>query len=558
MNTNSILIRRAALMLGLIVLIFSCQKINPFENVELIVSADIYKAPVLVSALNADPTSTVQPTDATISISGPNADLVVDELGSSDIKMNGGISSFNLLAKSSPSESNPIIINIKVACKGFISSNQTIRLTDPNTPLKVMIPLVSITAPPTGVSVVEKTVGTTNGQANAITEIVAEKTSSKTEKATISIPAGTQMQDANGKAINASSVSVTMAHFGTTTPQSIQAFPGGFIAENAITADGKKQAVTFETAGFVAIDMVAGGTNVKNFSTPIDVSIGVNSTLVNPKTGIIIKENDTVPVWSLDTETGQWKEEGIAIIQKDASGNLQATFKAKHLSWWNLDWTWIYGASDCTNKTLKINVTSNLSQEQAISPYEVQIQTASGQYLAGLHSQEMYNGLSLLIPRMPSVSQAKIVVMKGSKVVGSTALFNPCSIGTVAVNVTDTPPPAPITVNVDFTAKCTNKTLNLKPAAWIYLYDPTGDWYDSFIYNYMVNGKTSFRVKEGVKYYVYAYFGGSGYGGVITFNKTTSNLGTLALSNGSLTGTATYSATTNQVNLAAVFSSKCN
>lgn len=71
MNTNSILIRRAALMLGLIVLIFSCQKINPFENVELIVSADIYKAPVLVSALNADPTSTVQPTDATISISGP-------------------------------------------------------------------------------------------------------------------------------------------------------------------------------------------------------------------------------------------------------------------------------------------------------------------------------------------------------------------------------------------------------------------------------------------------------------------------------------------------------
>ncbi len=557
MKTNFTAIFRPIIYIFLgLSLVFACQKINPFEDVELTVNNDVYISPVLVRAVNADINSNVQPTEAVAVISGTGANLVVDDLGNkgSSIKMTGGVLTLNLLPEANPSPTKPVVFNVYVSCTGFVSSNQTIRITDSKEPLKIYVPLVSVTAPPKGTSVVSQNATLNNGVASTVTQIIAPTTSTKTEAATVTIPAGTRMLDASGAPISSNSLKVQMAHFGTGSPESVQSFPGGFIAENAVTADGKTQPVTFETAGFVAIDMEAGGKAVKNFSTPIDVAIGVSSTQINPITKALIKEGDTVPVWSLNSETGQWKEEGVSTIVKDKDGKLVASFKASHLSYWNLDWSWEYfgGFGDCSNATLKINVKSNLTLQQAIYPYEVQIQTASGQYLAGLHSQEMYEGLSFTIPRMPAISQAKIVVYstRNWQVVGQTSLFNPCSVGNVQVSITDTPPPAQITLNIDFTAKCSNKDVNIKPSEWVYFWDQSGwDWK----YAYLNQGKLSVQIAEGVEYYVYAFYGGNFYSGLGKFSKT----GSTFVPNGinGLTGAISYNSATNTATLTAVYTS---
>jgi hypothetical protein len=538
-------------------LVFACQKINPLDGVELTVNNDVYISPILVRAVNADMNSSTIPSNAVATISGEGANFVVDDLGNkgSSIKMVNGVLTLNLLPEANPSPSKPIIFNVFVQCDGFVSSNQTIRITGTEGNLKVYVPLVGLSAPPSGVTVAKQTASVTSGVTKSAIQVTAPVGNSKTESAVISIPAGTQLQDANGSAINASSLNMQIAHFGTTTPQSIQSFPGGFIAENATTIDGKKQPVTFQTAGFVSINMDAGGKAVKNFSTPIDVAVGVNKDLVNPITNTKIKENDTVPVWSLNEETGAWKEEGVATIVKDASGNLVANFKAKHLSCWNLDWSWPYfgGFGDCANATLKINVKSNLTAQQAIYPYEVQIQRLDGSYLAGLHSQEMYDGLSLIIPRMPAIEKAKIVVYNTRtwKVVAETSPFSPCTVGTVQVNITETPPPPPITLNIDFTAKCSNKNVVIRPSQWVYFLE-TGVW--EWKYGYLNQGKLTVQVAEGVDYYVYAYYGGNFYVGVGKFSKTGSTFVPFGVSG--LTGNITYDAASNSATLNAVYTSK--
>jgi hypothetical protein len=534
-----------------LLLMFACTHLNPLEGVVLTVNTDIYKSPIIVRALNADAQATVQPTEAVVVISGQDAQLVVDDLGNKDVKMANGILTLNLLPEANPSITKPIVFNVYVSCPGFVSSNQTISVTDAQTPLKIYVPMVSLANPPDGVTVVQQTANLSGGVANTTTVITAPAGNGKTETAVISIPMGTQIQDANGTPINANAVSVQMTHFGTTAQESIESFPGGFMAENAISSTGEKQPITFETAGFVAIDMEAGGKAVKKFSTPIDVSIGVSSTLVNPTTKENIKEGDSVPVWSLNSETGEWKEEGLATIIKGKNGELTASFKASHLSWWNLDWWY----SNCTRGTsLTINVKSNLTKQQAVYPYEVQLQTTSGQYLAGLHSQEMYEGLSFTIPRMPSISQAKIVVYstKTWQIVGKTELFSPCNKGSIQVSITETPPPAPINLDIDFTAKCSNKQVNIKPSQWVYFLEQTAGG-SSWKYGYLNGGRLSLQVLEGAQYYIYAYYGNNIYSGIGKFSKTGSSFVPFGISG--LTGSISFNVATNTATLTTVYTS---
>jgi hypothetical protein len=59
----------------------SCQKINPFDDLELTVNTDIYKAPLLIKFVNANPASTTIPSGLTVTISGAGKDFVLSDAG---------------------------------------------------------------------------------------------------------------------------------------------------------------------------------------------------------------------------------------------------------------------------------------------------------------------------------------------------------------------------------------------------------------------------------------------------------------------------------------------
>jgi hypothetical protein len=62
---------RPAVLLSLgLALTFGCQQINPLEGVELTVNNNIYKSPILIQFVDANPNSKTLPKDLTVTISG--------------------------------------------------------------------------------------------------------------------------------------------------------------------------------------------------------------------------------------------------------------------------------------------------------------------------------------------------------------------------------------------------------------------------------------------------------------------------------------------------------
>ena len=85
--------------------------------------------------------------------------------------------------------------------------------------------------------------------------------------------------------------------------------------------------------------MTAGNTTVKSFSKPLTANLELAKTQTNYTTGKLVVAGDTIPLWSQNENTGQWKYEGVANVVKNTDGNLAASFKITHLSNWALLYT---------------------------------------------------------------------------------------------------------------------------------------------------------------------------------------------------------------------------
>ncbi len=538
---------KALLLCSALTVVFSCQDIkdittlDPLKDVVFTIDANPYTAPVLVQFTNANRDAKNQPGDFAVTITGKDADKVVMTDGTRDFKSVGGRVPLGIRSKVTPSAANPITFTVAADIPGFTSLVQNITLADTSAST-LQFAVVELANPADGTSVITKQAPVTNGQSTAPVTLTAPETATKKEEAVLTIPANTQLLDAQGKAVGSGTLAVQMVHYATTANESEAAFPGGFVADNVVNQSGQAQAggVTFVTGGFVAIDMKVGNTEVKSFSKPIDVKVELEDNLTNPLTDAPVNAGETIPVWSLNTDTGQWREEGTATVTRGADGKLTAQFQAAHLSWWNLDWGYS-GVRDCPNRTLTINFKANVKTTGL--NYEVQLQTENGSYLAGLHDQPVYDGLSLKLLRSPSYPRVKIVVydISTGRVLGSTGLFNPCNTSSITVTATLPLPPDFTNVVINFSALCTKKHYQARPSAWIYLNRVGASFSDpgAYISLYAITGVARLRVINGATYNVAAYYNGKWESATVTFNKATVPL----LSSGGITGTASYNAT---------------
>jgi hypothetical protein len=152
---------------------------------------------------------------------------------------------------------------------------------------------------------------------------------------TIDIPAGTSFEDAAGNVISGATLTSTVVSFSSTDPASLNAFPGGTASDNIKDQSGATVAGRFRTAGFADITMAVGTTEVKTFTKPITLHMGVSSDQINPATGTLFAAGQTIPVWSYQIATGQWAYEQVATIVAGPNG-LEAAFPTTHLTYYNL------------------------------------------------------------------------------------------------------------------------------------------------------------------------------------------------------------------------------
>lgn len=526
-------------------LAFSCQKLNPLEGVQLTVNTDIYKSPMMIQFVDGSPQSTKIPDGLKVSVSGPGKNFVIDDFGGKDFTVAGNILTLVLDRTAKPTEDNPIVFTISVSGPGYLSTSKTITVVDEKKPINYIVSLVALSAPPEGVTTAAGIVSLNGGI------IEAPIGNGKNESAALTIAPGTQVKDAAGNIINTANVSTQIVHFGTDQMTSLLSFPGGFTPQN-VNRNGTVTEGAFVTAGFVAIDMQAGGKEVKSFSKPIEVKIGISDDFVNPNDNQKLQPGDEIPTWSYENSTGEWKEEGVAKVSKNAEGKLIATFTATHLSYWNLDYFYNLGPK-CNSYYTQIKVNSNSTSYQ--SGYHGFLY-AGNQVLNGYDFDVTNGAVSYIYNARQANMKVKVMDMTKypAKVVGETTLFNPCAVTTVPINLSLPAPPAPITVDIDFTAKCSGKDVNIKPSAWLYLYEPTGGWYGGYTYGYMQGGKATITVKEGKEYFVGAYSAGEYYSGKVTFTKSSS---TIQSSGGAgvkgLSGSTTYNASLKRAKLVASY-----
>ncbi|MDQ1086065.1 hypothetical protein [Siphonobacter sp. SORGH_AS_1065] len=521
--------------------------LDPLKDVKFTINADPFVAPVMIKFVNANVDAVNQPTSFNVSIEGPNSSVVFMSDGSQNYKVTDGLLPLGMRSKVKPTADAPLKFTISATVPGFSPVSYNVTLTDDNAST-IQIPLVEFANPAEGTSAaVVKTNLDANGSTSSTVTITAPQTATKPDVATISITPGTQMQDAAGKAVPSGQVQMNIVHYTPSSQESVVAFPGGFIADNVVDANGKPaDPVTFVTAGFVAVDMFAGSTEVKKFSKPVDVKIGLDESLVNPTTGESIKAGEVVPVWSLNEETGEWKEEGTATVTAGSDGKLTAQFKAAHLSFWNLDWGF-NGIRDCLRKKLTINFKSNTIKTRG-NTYEVQLQTEYGAYLTGSHSQEIYDGLSFTLPRSPAYNKVKIVVydMWGSKQIAQTNVFNPCSTDNITVNVNPPAPPAFVNLAFNFSVYSSSSKILTKPSGWVSMNKTTGNWWEpgTNVYMYVNVGNGNSQVIKNGTYNVGAYYDKKWQETLITFDPSKLPM---TINDKDVKGNVTYDAGSNTI-----------
>jgi len=181
----------------------------------------------------------------------------------------------------------------------------------------------------------------------------------------VEVPQGTQITAADGTELTGD-IRITVAHYKSTDPSALAAFPGGFsvfveneedIDINTIEGTPINQPdVVFQSAGFTAIEMFdeAGNKADRFDGDGIIITMEVTESTINPETGNPIQVGDPIPLWSFDTDTANWNYEGVGTVSADGNGGLVVTYRADHLSFWNLD----FPTTDFCRATLQVNSTA--------------------------------------------------------------------------------------------------------------------------------------------------------------------------------------------------------
>lgn len=246
------------------------------DGVNLNINTDIFRVPVAFyfGDANLDAGGDA-PDNLSITIEGPDKDLIYSTDGQRDLKPVAGFLEIGLDKEVMITEDDPLELTVIAEAPGYVKTVQNIVLYD-TTYQYIPVNMVSLSAPPKGVSL---QLGTTAADADGVMQDTAFSTpmvAGKEEMASVKLKQGTKVMNAQGEELTGN-IEVQLVHFDNRSDESLASFPGGFTATNVVDENGNEmEPVEFVTAGFVALDMFVGNDEVTDFSEPVEVEVGIN------------------------------------------------------------------------------------------------------------------------------------------------------------------------------------------------------------------------------------------------------------------------------------------
>ncbi len=199
--------------------------------------------------------------------------------------------------------------------------------------------------------------------ASSTTEVISAGATEGSAGADLSVPVGTSLQDADGNVIEGEVAISVLAADSTNTNT------GLIIPEGLNSADSDTVA---DVQGVTSITMTAGDTKVKQFTTPIDVSIALPA-----DSGL--NAGETLNVSSYNEDTGVWSSESQpATVVMNDDGSHKATFKTDHLTFFTVS----KSADKCTDG-IAVSINSGTVPAGGLSITLSSADGSAGSYIRG-------------------------------------------------------------------------------------------------------------------------------------------------------------------------------
>jgi hypothetical protein len=259
----------------------------------------------------------------------------------------------------------PYRFAIKAESPGYTTNYQTVVITQ-NKPQYIPVFMVKTDDPPTGVATFKGNIAVSGSMAISdlalspnVSKLQNGKVSVKVDSGTVFLSNGEPLKDKTGN------IAYTFS-FASPDSMASRTFPGGQSITDAVDAGGKVLAtpakpILFTSAGWITLEMATATQAVTGFSKPVQLSLPIGKTLVNPTTSQPYRAGDAVPIWSLNDHC-VWKQESTAIVKKSPDGELIATIPIQHLSTWNMD----YPSNQCSTP---VNIPYVNSSATAVTAY---------------------------------------------------------------------------------------------------------------------------------------------------------------------------------------------
>ena len=326
--------RRIIFSATMIFLIVGCKdlmNIDPGKDLKLILNykpADAY----LEAQVKDAKTGALILTNINIEIIGSQSTNVINFEGEAKTNYTKkGPSIYLGLRNIVPTKEKPISFTVIVSADGYLTSSKEMVLSGvKNAPLSVR--LVKLDNLPTGAAVNQNTVTTLAGTGmNQDKTLTVQNGNNST---IVEISKGTILQDSKGNVLTGE-LKTTIVAFDGNDKTTEKSLPGGNSVTLVKSATGASNVqATLIPISFANIEIKANnGSQVTNFSKPIDISFEIDPNTKNPKTKTQIKAGDDFSVYSYSSSTGKWTYEKEGKVVINSKNEAFVTFSVNHLTW---------------------------------------------------------------------------------------------------------------------------------------------------------------------------------------------------------------------------------
>lgn len=474
------------------------------DSVKLVVGTPEFKALVHFEFVDAKTNQYI--TDvATVTVSGKNASAVYNNLGQSATTCSTMMGMLDLVVDphlAATLDTNPVEFNVTTNLTGYVNVTQKVVFVE-NKPKIVSIPLIKISDAPQGVAVSQKSNFASTSSLGALNTPASESLNSGAQ--TVNIPQGVILKDASGSPVTGT-VKSQVVFYNPTDSVAQAAIPGG-LDVSAKMPDGSTSSIKMVSAGMFGVNLTAGNQEVKTFENGgIHIKTKLDPAMINPKTGVAIKENDVIEMWSKSDGNGDWVLEKMDTIRK-VGADLVLEETVQHLSTWN----WDFFTNSCYSgaKIIFKGDKTRISGSVTTNVYSWDFHKTD--YFSALPG-DPYDGFIQLY-NTPTNKAAKLTFTSSTPGVTFTPAVldvpNLCSGSyEVTINKATTPVTGALIVKTDIGLSSKSQPdLVIKPNAAIYL-RPTGAT-NNYLLNSLVNGVGTLNIQLGVNYDILAMYGTS-------------------------------------------------